>query len=54
MTTTNAEEIKTDIKQYFVNFSANSFDNLGEINDFLITNESLKIDTRRTFTRKPK
>lgn len=54
MTTTDAEEMKTIIKQYFMNFSTNSFDNLGEINYFLITYESLKIDTRRTFTRQPK
>lgn len=41
-------------KYYFVNFSANNFDNLSEISDFLRTNESTKIDTKRTVTRKLK
>lgn len=39
------------IIQYSLNFSANNFDNLGERNDFLRTNESPKIDIRITITR---
>lgn len=35
-----------------MNFSANTFDKLSEINDFLRTCESLKINTRRTIIKK--